>query len=88
MFNIRLLSIILFAMFFALNVSAQRKVRKPIGYGASAIYNFQAEGIGADLRVRIPTPINNLYVVPEISYYPHLIAIMSYMPVGLCNMMF
>ena len=70
MLKVRHISIILFAMLFAFNASAQRKVRKPIGYGASAIYNFQAEGIGADLRVRIPTPVNNLYVVPEISYYP------------------
>lgn len=40
-----------------------------IGYGGSVIYNFQAEGFGADLRVKIPV-YTRLYVVPEVSYFP------------------
>jgi hypothetical protein len=51
------------------HVNAQRRGSAPWGYGASVIYNFQAAGLGADLRVRIPV-VNRMFFVPEVSYFP------------------
>lgn len=56
-------------IFFVSAFAQRRKVKQPWGYGAGVIYNFQAEGFGAEVRVRIPV-IGNLYAVPEISYFP------------------
>ena len=55
---------------FQLSSLAQRKTKPAIGYGGSVIYNFQAEGLGAELRMRIPISLSNLYAVPEFSYFP------------------
>jgi hypothetical protein len=40
------------------------------GYGIGLIYNFMTEGIGAELRAKIPLPPRRLFVVPEVSYFP------------------
>jgi hypothetical protein len=62
-----LMFILCFDLFFP--VSAQRRSRDGIGYGAAVIYNFATEGFGIDIRAKIPIR-SRLSIVPEISYYP------------------
>src|SRR3569832_94802 len=40
------------------------------GYGIGLIYNFMTEGLGVELRAKIPLPPRKLFVVPEVSYFP------------------
>lgn len=47
----------------------RRKEKQPWGYGAAVIYNFQADGFGGDLRMKIPIK-GRLSLVPEFNYYP------------------
>ena len=54
---------------FSASGQYRRQEKTGWGYGASVIYNFQTEGFGADLRIRIPL-VKRLYVVPEVSYFP------------------
>jgi hypothetical protein len=67
--------VLLSILFLAVSATAfgqysyNRKEKTGWGYGASIIYNFQTEGFGADLRVRIPL-VKRLYAVPEVSYFP------------------
>src|SRR4051812_30890600 len=48
---------------------AVKTEKQSIGYGGSLIYNFHANGFGADLRMKIPVA-NRLSAVPEFSYFP------------------
>lgn len=48
---------------------SQRRYSSPVGYGAAVIYNFETQGLGIDVRARIPV-WNNLYAVPEVSWFP------------------
>ncbi len=46
-----------------------RRTKPQWGYGAAIIYDFEATGWGAALRVKIPV-IGKLSAVPEFSYFP------------------
>lgn len=68
----------LFMMLTVVNLSAMattssaqsRNRDKPAwGYGLGVIYNFQTEGFGGEVRMRIPL-LRRLYAVPEFSYFP------------------
>jgi hypothetical protein len=43
---------------------------RAVGYGIGVIYNFMTEGLGGELRAKIPLPPRRLFVVPEVSYFP------------------
>ena len=59
---------LLMSLVFVIGSSKQVSGRQT-GFGGSIIYNFQAEGFGADLRAKVPV-YRKLFIVPEVSYYP------------------
>jgi hypothetical protein len=68
--NTFFLACLVVAACFTTNAQQLFERDKSIGYGGSIIYNFQADGFGADLRAKIPLPVRHLFIVPEISYFP------------------
>lgn len=67
---LRIFLFFILAFSFVSSVNAQRETKPQWGYGAAVIYNFATAGFGADVRIKIPLYSPNLFVVPEISYYP------------------
>lgn len=61
--KIRKYFLLLLVCFVTLTTYSQK-----FGVGASAMYNFQTESIGAGIRAEFP--FNNFSIVPQISYYP------------------
>jgi hypothetical protein len=62
-----LISVLIYSM--SMNVFSQK-----IGAGGSAIYNFQTNSFGIDLRTEIPLKkpvfLDGFSIVPQIAYYP------------------
>lgn len=72
----------LFVLFISMNmIQSKSAIAQGTGYGGSVIYNFMTEGIGIDLRARIPVA-NRLFLVPEVSYFPGFNTYHEYLAAG------
>jgi len=56
---------------------SQRKVKEKTLYGIGVFHNFQTEGIGIDLRAKIPVR-PKLYALPHFTYFPAMNKIHEY----------
>jgi hypothetical protein len=75
--KIKALLLSIFILSLSIQVSAQN-----FGLGASAMYNFQSEGLGVGIRGNF-YPNNRLSFVPQVSYYHIILGTVNELTLGL-----